>query len=89
MVEQPRRQSVMGVRLTPAGAHALLARPLCEVAGLVVDLRNLVGHAGEELADHLQDAPSVESGSGNVISGNVNCHGAYSRPLRVGAPPRF
>ena len=59
VVEQPIRQSIMGVRLSPAGAHALLGRPLSEVAGLVVDLRDLVGRTGEELADRLQEAASI------------------------------
>src|SRR5215470_6926884 len=36
--EQPARQDVMGVRLLPAGAYALLARPMREITELVVDL---------------------------------------------------
>src|SRR5262245_54183521 len=36
---------VMGIRLHPAGAYALLARPLSEVSGLTADLPALVGRA--------------------------------------------
>src|SRR5262245_33455880 len=58
--EQPPRQDVMGVRLRPAGAYALLARPMREISELVVDLEDLVGRAADELAEQCYDAASVE-----------------------------
>ncbi len=56
----PRRSVVLGVRLRPPGAYALLARPLREVCGLVVDLHDLIGGAARELADRCRDAATVE-----------------------------
>src|SRR5262245_19900140 len=47
--EQPPRQDVMGVRLCPAGAYALLHRPMREIRELVVDLAGPVGPAANEL----------------------------------------
>jgi hypothetical protein len=41
--EQPPRQHVMGVRLCPAGAYALLNGPMREISELVVDLKILSG----------------------------------------------
>jgi AraC-like DNA-binding protein len=52
---------VLGVRLRPAGAYALLARPMREVSGLILDLRDLVGPAARDLADRCRDATSVET----------------------------
>src|SRR5262245_21812075 len=46
---QPPRQDIMGVRLCPAGAYALLGRPVREVRELVVDLAGPVGPAANEL----------------------------------------
>lgn len=58
--EQPARQDVMGVRLCPAGAYALLARPMREMSEMVVDLEDLVGRAAAELAERCHDAASVD-----------------------------
>jgi AraC-like DNA-binding protein len=52
------RSTVLGVRFHPAGAYALIDRPLCEVSGLTVDLHDLMGAAAHELEDRCQDAPS-------------------------------
>src|SRR5499426_2390375 len=57
---QPPRQDVMGVRLCPAGAYALLDGPVREISELVVDLEDLVGRAADELAERCYDAASVE-----------------------------
>jgi len=47
VVAQPARQDVVGVRLRPAGAQALLSdTPLRVVSGLHVALRDLVGRGG-------------------------------------------
>lgn len=52
VVESPERPCrVLGVRLYPAGAYAVLARPLDEMSGLTVDLPDLVGRAADELAE--------------------------------------
>src|SRR5215471_11684283 len=58
--EQPPRQDVMGVRMCPAGAYALLNGPMREISELVVDLEDLVGRAADELAERCYDAASVE-----------------------------
>ncbi|MGH9938871.1 MAG: helix-turn-helix domain-containing protein [Blastocatellia bacterium] len=58
--EQPPLQDVMGVRLRPAGAYALLDAPMWEISELVVDLEDLVGRAADELAERCYDAASVE-----------------------------
>ena len=47
--EQPARQDVMGVRLHPAGAYALLARPMREMSEMVVDLEDLVGRGADRI----------------------------------------
>ena len=57
---QPPRQDVMGVRLCPAGAYALMDGPVREISELVVDLEDLVGRAADELAERCYDAASVE-----------------------------
>lgn len=59
ITEVPRRSVVLGIRLRPAGAYALLARPMREVCGLVVDLEDLLGAAARELADRCRDAATV------------------------------
>jgi AraC-like DNA-binding protein len=59
LVYQPVRQDVMGVRLLPAGAYGLLARPMREVTGLSVDLADLIGPAAGELAERCDAAGSV------------------------------
>jgi len=51
---------VLGVRLHPAGAYALLATPLSEVSGLTVDLQDLAGRAAEELIERCHGAVSAE-----------------------------
>src|SRR5262245_12874928 len=58
--EQPLRQDVMGMRLLPAGAYALLARPMREISELVTDLEDLVGRAASELVERCYDAASIE-----------------------------
>jgi len=59
VVHQPLHQNVMGVRLLPAGAYGLLARPMRDVVGLSLDLADLVGPAAGELAERCDAAPSV------------------------------
>jgi methylphosphotriester-DNA--protein-cysteine methyltransferase len=57
--EQPARQDVMGMRLHPAGAYALLARPMREMSEMVVDLEDLVGRGADRLAERCYTAASV------------------------------
>src|SRR5262249_31745479 len=59
VIEQPAYQYVLGVRLRPAGAYAVVARPMREVVGLSVDLADLVGPAAHELAARLEAADSI------------------------------
>jgi AraC-like DNA-binding protein len=59
VVQAPRRPCrVLGVRLRPAGAWALLAHPLCQLAELTADLGDLLGPAAGELAERCHDAGS-------------------------------
>ena len=59
VTEQPRRHAVLGVRLRPAAAHALLGCPLAEVSGVVADLRDLVGPSADDLAERCGNVRSV------------------------------
>jgi AraC-like DNA-binding protein len=59
VVQAPRRPCrVLGVRLRPAGAWALLVHPLSQLAGLTADLGDLLGRAGDELAERCHHAGS-------------------------------
>lgn len=56
VIEQPRHHRAVGVRLRPAGAHAILARPTSEVSDLFVSLDDLIGPAARELAERCHGA---------------------------------
>jgi len=56
----PARTKVLGVRLTPAGAYALLVRPMHDLASLTVDLGDVTGVAAVELAERCAAAPTAE-----------------------------
>jgi methylphosphotriester-DNA--protein-cysteine methyltransferase len=56
----PRPCRVLGVRLTPVGAYALLGCPLSEMNGLSLDLEDVVGRAGAELAERCHAAATAE-----------------------------
>jgi methylphosphotriester-DNA--protein-cysteine methyltransferase len=60
VTDVPRRSTVLGVRLRPAGAYALLALPMREIAGFVANLEELVGRAARELTDRCRHATSLE-----------------------------
>ena len=47
---------VLGVRLYPVGAFALLAAPLDALGGATLDLRDVVGRAAAELGERCHDA---------------------------------
>jgi AraC-like DNA-binding protein len=57
----PGRSCVLGVRLHPAGAYAVVGSPLHEVSGRVVDLDDLVGRSASRLAERCDDAGSAEA----------------------------
>jgi AraC-like DNA-binding protein len=60
VIEHPGYHRVLGLRLQPAGAYALLSLPMAEVSGLTVDLHDVLGDAADELAERCHDAVSVE-----------------------------
>lgn len=52
VVEAPAsRTTVLGIRLTPAGAYAIFARPMHEITRLTVDAADLLGTAADELSE--------------------------------------
>jgi len=52
VIEAPRGPTaVLGVRLLPTGAYAMLGTPLHELTGMTVDLADVVGQAAAELAE--------------------------------------
>jgi len=59
VIEQPAQQQVLGVRLRPAGARAIVACPLHELTGLSVDLADVVGQAAGELLERCHAAASL------------------------------
>jgi AraC-like DNA-binding protein len=59
VVEQPRHQECLGIRLRPAGAYAVLGCPLREVTGLSVDLTDVLGGGAADLADRCAGARSA------------------------------
>jgi AraC-like DNA-binding protein len=60
VIDGPARHRVLGIRLRPAGARALLACPLSEVTDLSLDLEDALGRAAVELAERVAEARSVE-----------------------------
>lgn len=61
----PQRCRVLGVRLHPHGAWALLRHPLAELTGLTADLRELLGPSAADLADRCHDA--------DIASERIHC----------------
>ncbi|NUP08154.1 MAG: AraC family transcriptional regulator [Polyangiaceae bacterium] len=59
VVEQPRWQDVLGVRLLPAGAYALLSMPMREVTGWSVELADVVGPLAGEIMQRCANARTV------------------------------
>ncbi|HSP98727.1 MAG TPA: helix-turn-helix domain-containing protein, partial [Candidatus Dormibacteraeota bacterium] len=58
-LEMGASQETLGLRLRPAGAYALLARPMGELSDLTLNLDQLVGRVARELVDRLQGAASI------------------------------
>ena len=62
VVEAPAcRTRVLGIRLTPAGAYAVLSRPMHELASLTVDLEAVAGREADELVSRCHEAADGES----------------------------
>jgi len=62
VVEAPAtRVAVLGVKLTPAGAYAIFARPMHEITRLTVDVSDLIGAASRELSEECGTATSDEA----------------------------
>jgi hypothetical protein len=60
VVEAPPTPScVLGLRLRPVGAYALLGCPLSELTDGTVDLAALLGREADELAARCHDAPTA------------------------------
>jgi AraC-like DNA-binding protein len=59
VVDQPVRQRVVGIRLRPGGAYAVLGRPLHELAGLHVDLGDLIGDDADRMLEACHAAGST------------------------------
>jgi len=60
VIEAPAAECrVLGVRLYPLGAHALLAGAAAELVGRTIDLEAVAGRATRELAERCHDAATV------------------------------
>jgi AraC-like DNA-binding protein len=61
VIAGPSRHRVLGMRLRPRAAYAVLAWPMHELTDLTVDLRDLVGREAAVLAERCHDARSAEA----------------------------
>ena len=61
VLEQPAQQHLIGARLRPAGAYAVVARPMRETTGLSLDLADLIGPEASELLERCEETTSLES----------------------------
>jgi AraC-like DNA-binding protein len=52
--------AVLGIRLSPAGAYALLGTPLIDISDITVDLTDVAGRSTEELVDACSAVSSGE-----------------------------
>ena len=80
-IEMGATQETLGLRLRPAGAYALLARPLDAVSDLTLNLDDLVGRVARELADRVRDATSVAERF-RLVHDWVRARVARARPLQ-------
>jgi len=58
-LEMGASQETLGLRLRPAGAYALLARPMGELSDRTLNLDELVGRVARELAEKVHGAASI------------------------------
>ncbi len=62
VIEAPARPCrVLGIRLTPAGAYALLNTSLVDMRDITIDLRDVAGRCAMELTERCLEAPSAEA----------------------------
>jgi methylphosphotriester-DNA--protein-cysteine methyltransferase len=59
VIEQPARQNVLGIRMHPTAAFALLAVPMRQLTGFTLGLHDLMGRAAIELSERCAEAGSV------------------------------
>lgn len=89
LIEAPERPCrVLGIRLHPLGARAVLGVPLAEVAGLNVDLPDLLGCEADRLADECAAAPDAETALGVALgwcTSRIATTFARARPEPVAA----
>ncbi len=83
LLEQPAHQHVLGVRLRPAGARAVVARPMRHTTGLSLDLSDLIGPEAAELLDRCAEAPSIERRFRVVAQWIARCFGRTQRMDRA------
>lgn len=89
VVEAPgTRTRVLGIRLSPHGACALLDRPIADLLDVTVDLSACVGASTRELADRCHDAAESATNAGAAANAVVRAavwwvlqRIAHSRPL--------
>jgi AraC-like DNA-binding protein len=55
VVEMPERHASLDFKLTPLGAHRVLGRPVCDLAGGCVSLEDVFGALGRRLGDQVRD----------------------------------
>lgn len=61
VIEAPARPCrVLGIRLTPAGAYALLNTSLVDMRDITIDLRDVAGRCAAELTERCLEAPTAE-----------------------------
>jgi AraC-like DNA-binding protein len=62
LIEAPAGHScVLGMRLHPAGAYAVLGSPLSDLSGRLIDLDDLVGPSASELAERCSEGGGAEA----------------------------
>jgi AraC-like DNA-binding protein len=79
VIECAGRTDTLGVRLKPAGAFALIARPLREISGWTLDLADVVGRAAGELAERCFEAQTTDD--------RFRAAAAWIEELTAGAAP--
>ncbi|MFN8641542.1 MAG: AraC family transcriptional regulator [Candidatus Binatia bacterium] len=80
-IEMGATQETLGLRLRPAGAYALVARPMAAVSDLTLNLDDLVGRVARELAERVHGAASVVERF-RLVHDWVRARLAASRPLQ-------
>jgi AraC-like DNA-binding protein len=67
VLDHPDRCDTLGIVLRPAGAYALLGRPLWEVSDLLLDGRDVFGRALDEVAERCAEAGSARARFEHVV----------------------